>query len=150
MFVGDEAFALRKDLLKPFSQKLLTNDCRVFNYHLSQAWRVRENTFGILVSRFRVFHTEINLKFERIETVVFYTTTRAKKSVSERFPSSTSYDDTGQTSVLLIAHTLHLTFRFETAQARPRITTCLICDYYVDQKGACVAGFRRIRGMVVH
>jgi hypothetical protein len=34
VFVGDEAFNLRKDLLKPFSQKQLTNECRVFNYRL--------------------------------------------------------------------------------------------------------------------
>jgi hypothetical protein len=35
VFVGDEAFALRKDLLKPFSQKQLTNKRTVFNYRLS-------------------------------------------------------------------------------------------------------------------
>jgi hypothetical protein len=75
VFVGDEAFALRKDLLKPFSQKRLTNERRVFNYRLSRARRFIENTFGIMTSRFRVIRTEINLKLERIETaVVFYTT----------------------------------------------------------------------------
>jgi hypothetical protein len=64
VFVGDETFALCKDLLKPFSEKQLTNECRVSNYCLSQAWRVTENTFGITASRFRVFHTEINLKLK--------------------------------------------------------------------------------------
>ena len=62
VFVGNEAFALRKDLLKPFSQKQLTNERRVFNYRLSRARKVTENTFGIVASRFRVFRTEINLK----------------------------------------------------------------------------------------
>jgi hypothetical protein len=70
VFVGNEAFALRKDLLKPFSPKQLTNERRVFNYRLSRARRVIENTFGIMASRFRVFRTEINLKLGRIETVV--------------------------------------------------------------------------------
>jgi hypothetical protein len=70
VFVGDEAFALCKDLLKPFSQKQLTNERRVFSYRLSRARRVIENTFGIMASRCRVFHTEINLKLEGIETVV--------------------------------------------------------------------------------
>ena len=51
VFVGDEAFALRRDLLKPFSQKQLTNEYRVFNYRLSRAWMVIENTFGIIASR---------------------------------------------------------------------------------------------------
>jgi hypothetical protein len=70
VFVGDEAFALRKDLLKPSSQKQLTNERRFFNYRLSRARRVIENTFGIMESRFRVFLTEINIQLEIIETVV--------------------------------------------------------------------------------
>ena len=70
VFVGDEAFALRKDLLKPVCQKQLTNERRVFNYRLSRVRSVIKNTFGIMTSRFRVFRTEINLKLERIETVV--------------------------------------------------------------------------------
>jgi len=70
VFVGDEAFALRKDLPKPFSQKQFTNERRGFNYRLSRARRVIENTFGIMKSRLRVFHTEVDLKLERIETAV--------------------------------------------------------------------------------
>ena len=70
VFIGDEAFVLRKDLLKAFSQKQITNERRIFNYRLSRARRVTENTFGIMASRFRVFHTEINLKLERTERVV--------------------------------------------------------------------------------
>jgi len=67
VFVGDEAFALHKDFLKPFSQKQLANER---NYRLSRARRIIENKFGIMASRFRDFHTEINLKLKRIETVV--------------------------------------------------------------------------------
>ena len=37
VFVGDEAFALRKDFLKPFSSRELTEERRVFNYRLSRA-----------------------------------------------------------------------------------------------------------------
>jgi hypothetical protein len=40
LFVGDEACALRKDLLKPFRQKQRTDELRVFNYRLSRARRV--------------------------------------------------------------------------------------------------------------
>ena len=64
LFLGDEAFALRKDLLKSFSQKQLTNERSFFNCRLSRARRVIENTLGIMALRFRVSHTEINLKLE--------------------------------------------------------------------------------------
>lgn len=70
VFVGNEAFALRPDLLKPFSRDSLTDERRIFNCRLSRARRVVENTFGILASRFRVLYTAINLDIESIEWVV--------------------------------------------------------------------------------
>lgn len=70
VFVGDEAFALRKDFLKPFSQRELTNERRIYNYRLSRARRVIENVFGIMASRFRIFHTAMNFRLDRIEIVV--------------------------------------------------------------------------------
>ena len=57
--VGDEAFPLRPDLMKPFPRgqrgKNLPEDQLVFNYRLSHACRISENAFGILVQRWRVF-----------------------------------------------------------------------------------------------
>jgi len=70
VFVSDEALAMRSDLLKPYNRNSLNKERRIFNYRLSRARRVVENTFGILASRFRIFHTSINLKVENIETVV--------------------------------------------------------------------------------
>ena len=72
MFVGDDEFALCKELLHAVTQKQLTNEGTVFSYRLSRARRVTENTFVIMEARFRAFcfHTEINLKLERTETVV--------------------------------------------------------------------------------
>lgn len=69
-FIGDEAFAMRPDLIKPYSRDTLNRERRIFNYRLSRARRTIENTFGILASRFRVFHTAINLKIENIDKVV--------------------------------------------------------------------------------
>lgn len=69
VFVADEAFSLRPDMLKPFSQRELDYERRIFNYRLSRARRIIENVFGILVARFRIFHTEINLKLEAIDSV---------------------------------------------------------------------------------
>lgn len=70
VFVGDEAFAMRRELLKLYRRDTLTRERRIFNYRLSRARRVVENTFGILASRFRIFHTSINLKMDNVDTVV--------------------------------------------------------------------------------
>lgn len=37
VFVGDEAFQLRKDFMRPFPSKHLEDERRVFNYRLSRA-----------------------------------------------------------------------------------------------------------------
>ncbi|KAJ8940899.1 hypothetical protein NQ314_010539 [Rhamnusium bicolor] len=70
VFIGDEAFALRADFLKPFSQKALNFERRIFNYRLSRARRIIENVFGILAARFRIFHTAISLQLQNTEKVV--------------------------------------------------------------------------------
>jgi hypothetical protein len=70
VFVGDEAFALRNDFLKPFNRRQLDNGKRIFNYRLSRSRRIIENVFGILAGRFRIFHTAINMKLENIDKVV--------------------------------------------------------------------------------
>lgn len=70
VFVGDEAFALRPDFLKPFSQRELNHDKKIFNYRLSRARCRVENTFGIMSARFRIFHTAIGINLHAIETVV--------------------------------------------------------------------------------
>jgi hypothetical protein len=70
VFVGDEAFSLREDLLKPYPQKGLTYDERIFNYRLSRARRVVENAFGLLASKFRIFHTTITLCPDKVDYIV--------------------------------------------------------------------------------
>jgi hypothetical protein len=68
--VADEAFPLRKYLMKPFPSRNLTHTQCVFNYRLSRARRIAENAFGILASRFRIFLKPMLLSPERAELVV--------------------------------------------------------------------------------
>lgn len=71
VFVADDAFPLTTEILKPFRQANLDSAKReVFNYRLSRARHIVENVFGILSSRFRIFHTPINLEPHNIEKVV--------------------------------------------------------------------------------
>lgn len=65
VFVGDDAFPLLKNLMKPYSRSNLSIEQQIFNYRLSRARRIVENAFGILASRFRVFHTDIMLNPEK-------------------------------------------------------------------------------------
>lgn len=69
-FLGDSAFGLNKHFLKPYPLKNLSHEERIFNYRLSRARRVVENTFGVLASRFRVFHTTISLSLEKVDMVM--------------------------------------------------------------------------------
>lgn len=70
VFVADDAFALGDHLIKPFPQKNLTYEQRVFNYRLSRCRRVVENAFGILATRFRIFHSAINFQPNKVVDIV--------------------------------------------------------------------------------
>ena len=70
LFVEDEAFPLRYDLLGPYSRNELTNDARIFNYRLSQYRRVVENSFGILANSWRLYHRQIYLNPDDVTAVI--------------------------------------------------------------------------------
>lgn len=70
VFVGDDAFSLSENLMKPYKGSKLTNHQRIYNYRCSRARGVSENAFGILAARFRIFHRAIHLSPEKVRKVV--------------------------------------------------------------------------------
>ena len=68
--VGDEIFALKNWLMKPFPGRGLTEREKLFNYRLSRARRTIENAFGILSARFRVFMTPIRADVSTVDLIV--------------------------------------------------------------------------------
>jgi hypothetical protein len=69
-FIGDDAFALRETMMKPYSQRGLDNEERIFNYRISRARRVVENAFGILANRFQVLLTTMQHSPSTIKIIV--------------------------------------------------------------------------------
>lgn len=71
VIVGDDAFPLKQNLMKPYPERGLTVEKRVYNYRLSRARRTVENAFGILANRFRVLLNPIPLSVSKVEMITY-------------------------------------------------------------------------------
>lgn len=71
VMIGDEAFPLQCNLLRPYpGRDLDTIIKKRYNYRLSRARRVVENAFGILTNRFRVLFTSMDADAEKATSIV--------------------------------------------------------------------------------
>ena len=69
-FVGDDAFEMSLNLMKPYPSSSLSMSQRIFNYRISRCRRIVENAFGILATRFRVLRREIEMTPDHASEVV--------------------------------------------------------------------------------
>ena len=88
--VADDAFPLKKNIMKPYPFRGLSLEKRIFNYRLSRARRIVENAFGILTNQFRLFLSPIWLSPENVEKIILASCTLynflREKSVSRYTP----------------------------------------------------------------
>ena len=68
--IGDEAFALSTNMMKPFGKRALTREEHIFNYRLSRARRVSENAFGLLVNKFRCLHYVLEQDVKNVQIII--------------------------------------------------------------------------------
>ena len=68
-FVGDEAFPLTINIMRPYAFQGAKKDQQIFNGRVSRARRTIENAFGIMTGRFRVFRRPITAYPELAEAI---------------------------------------------------------------------------------
>ncbi|XP_024883053.1 protein ALP1-like [Temnothorax curvispinosus] len=72
-FIGDQAFPLMKNFMRPYAGRRLEEKKQIFNYRLSRARRTIENAFGILSARWRVYRRPICLDLNAVDKIVIST-----------------------------------------------------------------------------
>lgn len=73
VIVADDAFPLKKELMKPYPGTNLTHAKIIHNYRLSRARRVSENAFGILVSLFQIYRQPMRTSPDSVNKIVLAT-----------------------------------------------------------------------------
>lgn len=71
--MGDNAFPLKRNLMRPYPGRSLSAAKQNFNKKLSAARVYIENSFGILTNRWRILHTNIQVSPKNVDKIVLAT-----------------------------------------------------------------------------
>jgi hypothetical protein len=66
IFIGYEPFPLHKHVLTPFPDRDLNHHRRLYNYRISRAINIVENTLGPTASSFRILHTSTSIGISKL------------------------------------------------------------------------------------
>ena len=69
VLLGDDIFALKPWLLKPYPGTNLQEPQKIYNYQLSRARRTIENAFGVLAAKWRIFRRPIKAKEDLVDKI---------------------------------------------------------------------------------
>lgn len=132
--LGDEAFALHKNLMKPYPRQKSLHDRykAIYNYRHSRARRTTENAFGIMASYFRVFHTPIGIAtVETIDNVILAACILHNMMRTEKInsPAETIFGNTDD--VIMPVNNL-IPIAHSTVGGRPNGEPSIIRDKFKD------------------
>lgn len=70
VFIGDEAYPLLKNLMKPYARNNLTDENELFNKRLSRARKTVECSFGILTMKWRILCKAIETHPDTADAII--------------------------------------------------------------------------------
>lgn len=131
VILGDEAFALHTNLMKsyPRQQSLQDRTKTIYNYRHSRARRTSENTFGVLSSYFRIFHTSIHANVETIDNIILVSCILHNMMRSEQInaPSENSFGNMDNNTM-----PTHNLIPLANTTGRPNLAASTIRDKFKD------------------
>lgn len=137
-FVGDEAFPLKPNLMRPHAAPVVPGSPRrVFNYRLSRARLVVECTFGILSAQWRIYRRVIALKPKNVDacvkaTCMLHNFIRASSpgQARERSQQLTRMEERPTAGLQSITHAGSNNATREAKAVREKLT-----NYFVSEEG---------------
>ena len=69
-FLADDAFALKSNMMKPYSRRNLSREEKIANYRISRGRRVVENAFGIMALRWQCLLSTMQQKPQVVQVIV--------------------------------------------------------------------------------